>query len=173
MLYFDKIWCKVNKHMIGQRLCIVVLLRKPLSFLSSVLPSKEVAALDHHDLAHAVVLIKVMEVLDGVVLDALTEGPLAHLSTWVEVPGIDPLVMEPTVVGDALWWVVRIKAHLCVASLPAVTRLIEGAVREVVHGRISVSPAIVVNLLEVAHLCLYISLLVGLAKGKLKSRNVS
>ena len=49
-----------------------------------------------------------MEVLDRVGLEALTEGALAQLSTWLEVPGIDPQVMEAAVGRDALWWDIRI-----------------------------------------------------------------
>ena len=85
----------------------VVLLREPLSFLSSAL-HLDVATLDHHDLAQAVVLVVVVEAVDRVGPEALTEGSLAHLSTRLEVPRINPKMMKATIVWDALRWDDRI-----------------------------------------------------------------
>ena len=142
-------------------------------FLSSVL-GLEVFALDHHDLAHAVIFIVVAKVLDRVGPEAMTEGSLAHLSTRLEVPRLDPGNMEATVVGSSLWWVVWNNTHLGLASLSAMVRVIGGTIREIeqcVH--IIISGPSSVHFLEVKHLILDVPLLVSLSKRLLKSRNVS
>ena len=94
-------------HLADSWMGMVCNVRNHYSFsFSSVL--KEVAALDHHHLAHAVVLVEVVEVLDRVGPQALTEGSLAQLSTRLEVPRIYPGMVEAAVGWDALWWDARI-----------------------------------------------------------------
>ena len=159
-------------HLADSWMGMVCNVRNHYSFsFSSVL--KEMAALDHHDLAHAVVLIEVVEVLDRVGPHAQAEGSSAHLSTSLKVPGIDPEVMEAAVVGSAFRWNIRVKTHLSLASLSAVVSIVGGAIGQVVEGHLIISSPSLVNLLEVTQRVFDILLQVSLAKRMLISRQIS
>ena len=177
VLIFDKIRDEVTNTWVDQIMCTVILLRKPSSF--HFLSSQHLLQhLFHHQnlSGFKVKIIVITIIIHWILADTLAKCTSATCSTFMEVSWNNPILMEAAVTRCRLWRVTLLDTHLWVALVSAVASLVDaGIVREVEQAlHVAVRHASRVDhLLQVHHLVPGLHPLVSLAKGLLKSGEIS